>query len=119
MGERANFALLPAAVRAMNQLLEWGVAQISETAGALNRQLAQAADDLGFSSPPENLRAPHYLCLRRETPIPRNLPEILARERVFVSVRGSSIRVAPHVYNSTADAERLLSCLKQNAGVAA
>src|SRR6202140_1678024 len=119
MGERANFALLPAAVRAMKQLLEWGVAQISETAGTISRQLATAAVEFAFSSPPENLRAPHYLCLRGEAPIPRNLPEILAREKVFVSVRGSSIRVAPHVYNSTADAERLLSCLKQNAGVAA
>jgi selenocysteine lyase/cysteine desulfurase len=119
MGERANFALLPAAVRAMKQLLAWEVAQISETAGALNRQLAGAAAEFGFSSPPENLRAPHYLCLRRETPIPRNLPEILAREKVFVSVRGSSIRVTPHVYNSAADAERLLSCLGQIAKAAA
>src|SRR5713101_6562267 len=39
MGERSNFALLPAAVRAMKQLLEWDVAQISETAGALNRHM--------------------------------------------------------------------------------
>src|ERR1019366_8955068 len=45
MGERSNFALLPAAVRAMKQLLEWEVAQISESAGALNRQLANAAAD--------------------------------------------------------------------------
>jgi selenocysteine lyase/cysteine desulfurase len=119
MGERANFVLLPAAVRAMKQLLEWEVAQISETAGALNRQLAAAAAEFGFSSPPENLRAPHYLCLRGETPIPRNLPEILAREKVFVSVRGSSIRVTPHVYNSVADAEKLLSCLRQIAKAAA
>ena len=65
MGERSNFALLPAAVRAMKQLLEWKVAQISETAGALNRQLASAAAELGFLSPPEDLRAPHDLCLRR------------------------------------------------------
>jgi selenocysteine lyase/cysteine desulfurase len=118
MGERANFALLPAAVRAMKQLLEWGIANISETAGAINRQLATAAADLGFSSPPENLRAPHYLCLRRKDGIPREFSEMLAREKVFVSVRGSSIRVTPNVYNSTADAERLISCLKQTAGVA-
>ncbi len=113
MGERSNFALLPAAVRAMKQLLEWDVAEISETAGALSRQLAAAAAELGFSSPPTHLRAPHYLCLRRKAGIPRELPEMLAREKVFVSVRGSSIRVTPHVYNSAADAERLIACLKQ------
>jgi len=115
MGERANFALLPAAVRAMKQLLEWKVAEISETIGAFNRRLAAAAAGLGFSSPPENLRAPHYLCLRRGAPIPRNVAENLAREKVFVSVRGSSIRVAPHVYNSAHDADRLIACLKQYA----
>ncbi len=113
MGERSNFALLPAAVCAMKQLLEWDVAEISEVAGALNRQLANAAAELGFSSPPEHLRAPHYLCLRRKTGIPREFPEMLAREKVFVSVRGSSIRVTPHVYNSAADGERLIACLKQ------
>ena len=118
MGERANFALLPAAVRAMRQLLEWGVAQISETAGTISRQLATAAVEFGFSSPPEDLRAPHYLCLRRKDGIAREFSEMLAREKVFVSVRGSSVRVTPNVYNSAADAERLISCLRQSAGVA-
>ena len=113
MGERSNFALLPAAVRAMKQLLEWDVAQISETAGALNRQLAEAATDLGFFAPAEPLRAPHYLSLRRKEAIPKELPEMLAREKVFVSVRGSSIRVAPHVYNTAHDCDRLIACLRR------
>ncbi|MGD0825720.1 MAG: aminotransferase class V-fold PLP-dependent enzyme, partial [Terriglobales bacterium] len=113
MGERANFALLPAAVRAMKQLLEWDVAQVSETAGALNRRLAEAAAEIGFSAPAEPLRAPHYLALRRKTAIPRELPEMLAREKVFVSIRGSSIRVAPHVYNNIEDCDRLIACLRR------
>jgi selenocysteine lyase/cysteine desulfurase len=113
MGERANFALLPAAVRAMKQILEWEVAKISETAGALNRRLAEAAAGLGFSAPPEPLRAPHYLCLRRKETIPRELPEMLAREKVFVSIRGTSIRVTPHLYNTIEDCDRLIACLRR------
>jgi len=113
MGERSNFALLPAAVHAMKQLLEWGVAHISETAGVLNRQLANAAANLGFFAPAEPWRAPHYLALRRKTAIPKELPEMLAREKVFVSVRGSSIRVTPHVYNTVDDCERLVACLRR------
>ena len=116
MGERSNFALLPAAVRAMRQLLEWNVTQISETIGALNRRLAEAALDAGFHAPAEPLRAPHYLALRRQTQIPKELPEILAREKVFVSVRGSSIRVTPHVYNTIEDCDRLIACLERIAG---
>ncbi|MGA2337401.1 MAG: aminotransferase class V-fold PLP-dependent enzyme [Terriglobales bacterium] len=113
MGERSNFALLPAAVHAMKQLLEWGVAHISETAGVLNRQLANAAANLGFFAPAEPWRAPHYLALRRKEAIPKELPAMLAREKVFVSVRGSSIRVTPHVYNTVEDCERLIACLRR------
>jgi selenocysteine lyase/cysteine desulfurase len=113
MGERSNFALLPAAIRGMQQLLEWKIFEISATAGALNRQLTEDAAGLGFSSPPEPLRAPHYLCLRRAEGIPRELPDLLAREKIFVSVRGSSVRVTPHVYNSVGDIERLIACLRR------
>jgi selenocysteine lyase/cysteine desulfurase len=116
MGERSNFALLPAATYAMKQLMAWGVAEISEAAGALNRHLAGEAAGLGFSSPAEELRAPHYLCLRKKDGIPAGLPEILARQKVFVSVRGSSVRVAPNVYNSQQDVERLIACLRQTSG---
>jgi selenocysteine lyase/cysteine desulfurase len=116
MGERANFALLPAAVRAMKQLLEWKAGQVSETVGALNRQLQAAAASLGFIAPAEPFRAPHYLALRRKEAIPRELPEMLAREKVFVSIRGSSIRVTPHVYNTAEDGERLIACLRRIAG---
>jgi selenocysteine lyase/cysteine desulfurase len=116
VGERSNFALLPAAVRAMKQLLDWDIAQISETTGVLNRQIAEWAANLGFFAPAEPLRAPHYLALRRKAVVPKELPEILAREKVFVSVRGSSIRVTPHVYNKVEDGERLIACLRRIAG---
>ncbi len=111
MGERANFALLPAANRALQQLLDWGVAEISQTIAVLNRQLAAATAEMGFLATPEEFRAPHYLCLRRNYGIPNDLPEKLARQKVFVSVRGNSMRVTPHVYNSAEDVERLMSCL--------
>jgi selenocysteine lyase/cysteine desulfurase len=113
MGERSNFALLPAAIRAMQQILDWNVTEISATSGALNQRLAEAAAQLGFSAPNEPLRAPHYLCLRRKTTIPKELMEMLAREKVFVSVRGSSIRVSPNVYNTIEDCDRLIDCLRR------
>ena len=116
MGERANFSALPAAVRAMKQILEWKVTEISATAGAFSRQLANGAAEAGFSALPESLRAPHYLSLRRKEAIPRELPALLAKEKVFVSIRGSSIRVTPHVYNTNEDCEKLLKCLRRFMG---
>jgi len=112
MGERSNFGLLPAAKRAIGQLLEWGVAELSDTIGTINRELLAATEELGFSATPEKFRAPHYLCLRRKAGISKELPQTLAREKVFVSVRGSSMRVTPHVYNSKRDMEKLVECLR-------
>ncbi|MGB9232984.1 MAG: aminotransferase class V-fold PLP-dependent enzyme [Terriglobales bacterium] len=116
MGERSNFALLPAAVRALRQILEWKIEEISATSGAMNRRLAEAAAELGFSAPGEPLRAPHYLCLRRAKAIPPELTHMLAQEKVFVSVRGTSMRVTPHVYNTVEDCDRLIACLRRIAG---
>jgi selenocysteine lyase/cysteine desulfurase len=113
MGERANFALMPAAERGLEQILEWSVAEISDTCGALTRQVATVVTEFGFSSPSEQLRAPHYLCIRRKSGVPQDFTNLLARERVFISVRGNSARVTPHVYNSADDVERLITCLQR------
>jgi len=100
-GRARELALLPAAV--VPCVNSWmGYFSGSETAGTLNRQLATAALEVGSLSPQENLRAPHYLCLQVRSPSRRNLPENLAREKVFVSLRGSSIASLPHLYNSPA-----------------
>ena len=42
---------------------------------------------------------------------PEDLATRLAAENVFVSVRGSSIRVSPLLYNTERDAERLFDSL--------
>lgn len=113
MGERANFASIPAAIRAMQQILDWGVEEISAASASFNRYLAEATAELGFSAPREPLRAPHYLCLRKAEPITPELTRTLAREKVYVSVRGTSMRVTPHVYNIREDCDRLIACLKR------
>jgi len=112
MGERSNFGLLPASIRAMEQLLAWSVDEISMTIGAMTQDLAARVADLGLEAPPADRRAPHYLCLRARGGVPDGLVEALAAERVFVSVRGTSIRITPHVYNSETDLERLVSVLR-------
>jgi selenocysteine lyase/cysteine desulfurase len=52
------------------------------------------------------------LCLRRERGLPEDLSAKLARAKVFVSVRGSSVRVSPHLYNSEEDMNRLIHWLE-------
>ena len=113
MGERANFALVPAAKRAIDQIIEWSVPEISATSGALNQRLAEQVGELGFTCLKEPLRAPHYLCLRSEGRTLAGLVEALASQNVYVSVRGTSVRITPNVYNTDEDVQRLLRVLEE------
>jgi selenocysteine lyase/cysteine desulfurase len=44
--------------------------------------------------------------------IPPALPAELAKARVHVSIRGESIRVAPHLYNTAEDLDRFFTSLE-------
>ena len=112
MGERANFALMPMAMAAIEQLLDWGVAEIATTLGARTRAMAERAAGLGFSYVPHHLRAGHFLGLRMANGLPEGLIERLAAANVMVSLRGgTSLRITPHLWNNDADVDRLFEAL--------
>jgi selenocysteine lyase/cysteine desulfurase len=110
MGERSNFALLPVAKAALEQILEWSVEETAATLRTMTDEIASRATALGLSVAPATLRASHLIGLRAKK-LPADLPTRLAESRVYVSVRGDSIRVSPHLYNTPADIERLFTTL--------
>ena len=111
MGEGANFIALPMAVAALEQLLEWGVAEIQATLAAMTTKVAERAAPLGLGASDPALRAGHFLGLSFPGAVPDGLPERLARDGVHVSVRGQSMRVTPHLFNNGADVDRLINAL--------
>lgn len=111
MGQRANFQLMPIAEAALNQLLDWGIENIQKTLATRNESIIARAENLGFTAAPNHLRAGHYLGLRFPGDVPDGLVERLARRKVHVSVRGTSLRVTPHVFNTDDDVERLFEAL--------
>ena len=113
VGEGANFALLPGAIAALEQILAWGVDEIAATLSAKTESIAARAEALGLAASPRAQRAGHFLGLRFPGGLPQGLLDRLAARDVFVSVRGDSLRVTPHLYNDEEDAERLLAALAQ------
>jgi selenocysteine lyase/cysteine desulfurase len=111
VGERANFGLLPVSIAGLEQLLAWGQPAIAATLAARTAGIVERAKGLGLRTLPEPLRAGHLLGLRFADGMPPGLPERLAKEQVFVSLRGDSLRVAPHLYNNDADVDRLFKVL--------
>ena len=110
VGQRTNFGLVPMAVAALDQILAWGVPNIAATLQALNDDLVKRITALGLAAP-SGPRAPHILGL----PIPREsgdrILEALQHHGVSASVRGSALRLAPHLHTSGSDCDRLLAAL--------
>jgi selenocysteine lyase/cysteine desulfurase len=111
VGERCNFALVPVALASLRQILAWRVEAIAETLAELTGAVERGAERLGLRAVPAARRAAHLIGLRSERPLPGDLPARLAAAQIYVSVRGTSIRVSPHLYNSQADVERLFAVL--------
>jgi selenocysteine lyase/cysteine desulfurase len=111
VGERSNFALLPVAAEALRQILDWGVENVSETIGALTDSVEGRARERGIETIPKERRARHMIGLRLGPDAPPDLAAQLASLAVFVSVRGESVRISPHLYNTEADAKRLFAAL--------
>jgi selenocysteine lyase/cysteine desulfurase len=112
VGEASNFILAPIAAAALEQILSWGVERIAATLRGITDAIAERASSLGIRTAPDRCRAGHMIGLRKKGGWPSDLAARLAAARVYVSVRGDSIRVAPHLYNTEKDVDRLFSVLE-------
>ena len=112
MGERANFVALPMAMAALEQIAAWQVARIAQTLSGLTGSIAAKVAPWGLEAAPAHLRAGHFLGLRWPGAMPPSLLAQLAAAQVHVSIRGSAIRITPHLYNHEGDVARLLEVLE-------
>lgn len=111
MGEKSNPPLLMGAKAGIDMLLEWGVEAVSASLAVKTDAIARAAREIGLIADDIGIRAPHFLSLRFPGGVPGGLTDRLAAAGVFVSMRGTSLRVTPHVYNDEADSAALLAQL--------
>ena len=113
VGERANFALMPGVVEALKQILEWGIENIQTTLAVNNRNLSKELENLGLSVLPEYLRGPHFLGVKLPKSAPKDLLSTLVKSDVYLSERGGSLRITPHLWNTQSDFEKLKDTLKK------
>ncbi len=117
MGGRASFVLLPMLSAALAQLLEWGPERIQRYCAELVAPIRPELASLGVAMDDPGVCAAHLFALRpwqmRDVGA---LHQALDRHRVFVSVRGESLRVSPHVYNTSDDLAALVEVLQRLGG---
>lgn len=113
MGEGSQHNLLPVALAGIDLVTEWDPAATAAHARRLTDRIADGATDLGLGVAPPAQRSAHLLGLDLG-PVgaePARVAAALAEERVHVSVRGRSVRVSAHRFNTDDDVDRLLSAL--------
>ena len=111
MGERSNFALLPAAGAAIEQLIEWEPANIAATLGATTAAIEARLAEMDIVANPA--RAPHYLSVRFPRTLGDDVENRLAAADVHVSLRGDRMRITPHLYNDEGDTDRLVREIRE------
>ena len=112
VGERSNFTLLPVLIEALRQISQWGITHIEHTLGAYTQTLVERCKNLGFQTIEETHRAPHIAGLRYGGNLPEDVLQRLADRKVFVSKRGSALRISTHLHNNQEDQDRLIHSLE-------
>jgi selenocysteine lyase/cysteine desulfurase len=111
-GEFPAFINIPMAISALTQILAWGVENIQTTLSELTDAIESKAQLLGFETPERKDRAGHMIGVRLSDNQISQLGNKLSENQVYVSFRGSAMRVAPHLYNDLYDIDRLFDVLK-------
>ncbi|MFN7118340.1 MAG: aminotransferase class V-fold PLP-dependent enzyme [Saprospiraceae bacterium] len=112
VGEQSNFILLPMLKAALEQILAWGVDNIQSYTKNLSQAPLEILREMGCQIEAEAQRCGHLFGIRlKEDAFDfRELSQIFTENNIYVSFRGNSIRVAPHVYNDVNDFTQLTKC---------
>ena len=113
MGQRSNFALIPGVVAALTQIKQWGIKNIESTLYHQSISVSEKLKKLGLKvSEPKN-RGPHFIGAKLPKGAPENILETLSIEKIYLSERGGSLRITPHLWNNNNDFDRLETVLSK------
>ena len=117
VGEHCNMIAVPMLTESLRQILDWGVDNISDYCAHLVEEVRGALGGSPFALPPPEDHTPHMFGIHvpDAAQVPRILVELKRRE-IHVSLRGNSVRVSPHVYNTREDMQALTEALLTVAG---
>lgn len=114
VGESGNFIYIKMQIAALKQILEWTPKAIQEYCKSISAEAVKELKTLGCQIEEDNYRSHHLFGIK----LPENLDikalkQDLSNNNVFVSFRGSYIRVSCHLFNTSDDFKPLISCLNK------
>lgn len=111
VGERANPVHLGMAIAAFEQLLEWGMDSVTAYNQELVQYIIDKADSCNFTHTSAQFCSDNMVGVTLPPNVATDLADALKKEKVYINIRGRSIRLAPHVYNNKQEIDRLFEVL--------
>jgi selenocysteine lyase/cysteine desulfurase len=112
VGEHSNFIAVPMLIKSVEQLNKWGVDRIQEYCKTISAESITQLKEKGFIIEDDAYRGAHLFGVRLPKGIDlEKVKASLLRHKIYVSVRGNSIRVSPNVYNTEKDLQRFTKIL--------
>ncbi len=112
VGERSNFILVPMMTAALKQINQWKPENIQGYCASISEKAIQKLIHAGFWIEDHDFRGHHLFGVRLPSGLDlEKIKSRLKKNKISVSFRGNSIRVAPHVYNSEDDLTKLVKVL--------
>lgn len=114
VGESSNFILVPMQIAAIDQLLKWGQDNIQQYTDTISKKTITALVAKGCFIENDAYRAKHLFGVYLPEHIDMEVLKLRFRESgISVGIRGEAIRVAPNVYNTASDFDKLLACFDE------
>ncbi len=115
VGEFSNFIALPMLKSALKQIIEWNPQNIQSYCRNLVEPIYSFLEDNNIPSDNSRAISSHLMGIYLPQKVDINLfMQSLKAEQIFVSARGRSVRVSPHVYNTAPDIDAFLNVFKNH-----
>ena len=112
VGEHSNFAHVAMLIKSIQQLNKWKPERIQEYCAAITANSVMKLKEKGFIIEDEAWRGAHMFGIR--LPKGADLEKIkasLLTHKIYVSIRGTAIRISQNVYNREEDLNKLTKVL--------
>jgi selenocysteine lyase/cysteine desulfurase len=113
VGEHSNFILVPMLLKAIQQLNRWGIENIQSYCKHITKDSIDFLQAKGYWIENENFRSKHLFGIRMPGKDLQKVKDTLYKNKIYVSLRGDAIRVAPNVYNDEKDMNRFVRVLSR------
>ncbi len=113
MGERANPVHLGMAIAAFEQLLSWGIDNVSSYNKSLVHYIIGKADAYEFKHTASEFCSDNMVGVTLPPNVSPDVVSALQEDKVYINIRGNRIRLAPHLYNDKEEIDRLFEVLSR------